>query len=54
MMGIRVSRTYRTISSDAVAVISGIPPIELLVQERMKEYNGKDKIVAKEEMCTHW
>lgn len=36
---IRVCSAYRTISADAVLVIAGLPPLELLAGERRAQYN---------------
>lgn len=40
---LRVARGYRTISADALQVICGIPPIELLVRQRCEMYKGSDR-----------
>ncbi|XP_017786933.1 PREDICTED: uncharacterized protein LOC108569765 [Nicrophorus vespilloides] len=39
---IRICSAYRTISRDAVKVIAGMPPIELLATERKETDCGKD------------
>lgn len=51
---IRITSSYRTISADAVAVIAGIAPIDLLANERTSKYNGMDKLEAKEALLTAW
>lgn len=38
---LRVASAYRTVSVEAVLVISGVIPIDLLVQERQKIWEGK-------------
>ena len=38
---LRVARAFRTVSYDAVCVIAGMPPIELMAQERARIYRRK-------------
>ncbi|XP_060881574.1 uncharacterized protein LOC132953042 [Metopolophium dirhodum] len=45
---------YSTVSYEAAAVISGIPPIRLLAKERMDVYNGKNKVEARNELVKNW
>lgn len=54
LVAIRVCSAYRTTSAEAVGVISGIPPIELLIEERNAVYNGTPRIVAKANTRTRW
>lgn len=51
---IRVASAYRTISAEAVGVIAGVPPVDLLACERMKMYGGMDQQEAKEETMDSW
>ncbi|XP_015376851.1 PREDICTED: uncharacterized protein LOC107171138 [Diuraphis noxia] len=40
---LRVTSTYRTVVSDALNILSGIPPIDLQAMDRMENYNaGKE------------
>ncbi|KAG5883486.1 hypothetical protein JTB14_013130 [Gonioctena quinquepunctata] len=39
-MCIRICAAYRTISPEAVGVIAGVPPIDLLTKERRDKYQG--------------
>lgn len=47
---LRVACCYRTASHEAAAVISGIPPISLLAEERAETYRGRDKTEASRAM----
>lgn len=51
---IRVVSSYRTISAEAVAVIAGVPPIDLLARERKERYIGKNPAEAREELLARW
>lgn len=42
-VAIRITTAYRTVSLDAVLVLSGMPPIELLAEVRTKTYCGRKK-----------
>lgn len=53
-MSIRVCSAYRTISTEAVGIIAGIPPIELLAKERADTYSGIPRRVAKEDLLDAW
>ncbi|XP_033222788.1 uncharacterized protein LOC117176644 [Belonocnema kinseyi] len=52
--GIRVASAYRTISTEGIGVIAEIPPIELLVQERVETYEGKPRKEAREDLMVKW
>ena len=54
VMSIRVCSAYRTISAEGVGVIAGIPPIELLIKERLEAYSGEDKKVVRTRLMTRW
>lgn len=54
IMCIRVCSGYRTISADAADVIAGVPPIELLIKERVETYNGAERKVARENTMARW
>lgn len=51
---LRTACCYSTVSHEAAAVVSGIPPIRLLAKERTDIFNGKDKIEARKELITNW
>lgn len=53
-VNIRVCSAYRTISAEGVAVIAGIPPIELQVKERVEVYNGTARNTAREHLIAKW
>lgn len=46
---INVTKTYRTISHEAVRVIAGVEPIDLTIQERCKVWNDVQNGVSKKE-----
>lgn len=39
---LRVASTYRTVSVEAAQVVSGLVPIDLLIEERVKLYRSGD------------
>lgn len=51
---IRVISSYRTISAEAAGVISGVPPLDLMAQERQQKYNGINGKEARERLETIW
>jgi len=51
---LRVACCYRTVSYDAAAVVSGMPPLALLAEERRKTHGGILKSVAREELMRRW
>lgn len=53
-MAIRVTSSYRTISTEAVGVIGGIPPIDLQATERTEKFNGTPKSIARENLIAQW
>ncbi|KAJ8967271.1 hypothetical protein NQ317_000181 [Molorchus minor] len=59
-MLLRVASAYRTVSTKAVQVITGIPPIELLVEERKYIHDRPDgqtkqaKVVARQITLDKW
>lgn len=55
-MAIRVASAYRTISAEAIQVIAGLTPIDLLVEERMKTYGMEkaDILQAREQTMREW
>lgn len=53
-MLIRVVSSYRTISAAAAGIIAGIPPLDLLVQERLERYEGASSKDAKTEVIERW
>lgn len=53
-MTIRICSAYRTISSEGATVISGTPPIHLLIEERVENYQGRDPLKARENLMERW
>lgn len=55
-MLIKVSRAYRTTSTDALQIITGIPPIDLRVEQRAEAFKKEkeQKEQTKETMMTKW
>lgn len=51
---LRVISSYRTISADAAGVIAGIPPIDLMVEERQQKYHGMDAKEARTNLEIVW
>jgi len=51
---LRVACCYRTVSYEAAAAISGIPPIILLAKERSEIYRGRDKAEARRDLIAKW
>jgi len=51
---LRTACCYSTVSYEAAAVVSGIPPIRLLAKERTDVYNGKCKNEARDELIRNW
>ncbi|CAI6367559.1 unnamed protein product [Macrosiphum euphorbiae] len=51
---LRVACCYRTVSHDAAAVVSGMPPLRLLAEEMQKAYHGTDRVVAREQLMESW
>jgi len=47
-----VACCYRTVSHDAAAVVSGMPPLRLLAEERLN--SGTDKVAAREQLMESW
>ncbi|KAK9696049.1 hypothetical protein QE152_g32158 [Popillia japonica] len=51
---IRVCSAYRTKSGATAGVITGVPPIEVMVEERLERFNGKTKTAAAEDIYKKW
>jgi hypothetical protein len=51
---LRVASAYRTVSEDAILVLTATPPIDLLAKERQAVYNGQKKVDAKELTMQKW
>lgn len=51
---LRTACCYRTVSHEAAAVVSGIPPIKLLARERLEIYQGLDKQSARRNLIAKW
>lgn len=53
-INIRICCAYRTISTEGAGVIAGVPPIELLIQERREKYIGVDTVTARANLMNRW
>lgn len=51
---LRVACCYRMVSHAATAVVSGIPPVYLLVKERIATFNRQSHATAKRKLVTNW
>lgn len=51
---LRVAAAYRTVSEDAILVLTAIPPIDLLAQERLAVQRGTQKKEAREKTMQKW
>lgn len=53
---LRVTAAYRTVSTDALLVIAGIPPTTLLIEERSRLYYNKEltKAEARDDTVRKW
>lgn len=51
---LRAACCYRTVSHEAAAVVSGIPPIHLLARERTETFRGKEKSEARRDLIANW
>ncbi|KAL4136280.1 hypothetical protein QTP88_007828 [Uroleucon formosanum] len=51
---LRAACCYSTVSHDAAAVVSGIPPIRLLAKERTEVFEGKGKSEARLDLIINW
>jgi len=51
---LRVACCYRTASYDAATVVSGMPPLALLAEERQKIHGGILKSVARDQLMNRW
>lgn len=54
VLSIRICSGYRTISTQGVGVIAGIPPIKLLIEERRERYLGTPKTIANTKLMRKW
>lgn len=53
-LNIRICSAYRSVSFAASGVIAGIPPIELMIQERRQRYLGIAKTEARKTLTENW
>lgn len=51
---LRICSAYRTASTEAVVVLAGVPPLELLAEERCRIYRGEDAKEARRETLERW
>lgn len=53
-LNLKICSAYRTVSTEALNVISGVPPIHLLVEERRERYKGTSKLEARSILMIEW
>lgn len=53
-LAIRVTGAYRTVSLEAVLVVAGMPPLELLAEERADRLNGISVTTARNKLLQDW
>ncbi|KAJ8961714.1 hypothetical protein NQ318_021314 [Aromia moschata] len=53
-VSIRICSAYKTISTEGVGVIAGIPPIDLMIQERVETYDIEQRNTAKTTLMARW
>lgn len=51
---LRAACCYSTVSYETSAVVSDIPPIQLLARERTAVFHGKNRIEARNEVFNNW
>lgn len=51
---LRMARTYRTISDAALCVLCGIPPVHLMIEERMSKYDEGQQEEQKRATSRKW
>lgn len=54
LAAIRVCSAYRTVSTAAVGVIAGIPPIDIMALERKEKYEGEVAAEARRNLRRRW
>jgi hypothetical protein len=53
-MALRVCCAYRTVSATAVQVVAGVPPVDLLIRERMQRREGGSKEECRQTLLQVW
>lgn len=53
-LALRVCSAYRTVSTEAVFVIAGTPPWDLLIEEREEIHRGTSKVEARLQLMLKW
>lgn len=53
-LAIRVARAYRTVSTEAIFVVAGMPPLELVAMEKTDRTEGVDIVTAKQNLKACW
>ncbi|KAJ3665095.1 hypothetical protein Zmor_000608 [Zophobas morio] len=53
-LSIKVARAYRTVRHNAVLVIAGLPPLELLAIEKDDIEKGKSKETSRRDLLANW
>lgn len=51
---LRVAYCYKTVSHEAALVVSSMPPLKLLAEERIKVHQGVDRKTAGNTLMTDW
>lgn len=51
---LRVGSCYSTVSHEAAAVVSGIPPLDFLASERTMVYGGVGRKIARDMLLEEW
>lgn len=49
---LRVACCYCTVSHEAASVVTGMPPLKLLAEDRVRVYQGQDRGTSKETLIT--
>lgn len=60
-VALRVASAYRTVSTQAILVVSGIPPVDLLARERARNHSSRGELdraakrkEARAQLMTEW
>ncbi|KAG8280303.1 hypothetical protein J6590_084842 [Homalodisca vitripennis] len=53
-IALRIASYYRTVLTGTSFVKAGLPPLELLVKERMAVHDGRDGIEVRMELISKW
>lgn len=53
-VALRVASCYRTVSYGAAGVVSSLPPLRLLAEERASIWRGTERAEARAQLCRKW